>query len=67
MQTMTSAKIRLYIYRLRLNVMSRKLIICLLASMVMRSPLLLKMPHISFLMFSASLGVALVIASPLSR
>ena len=64
---MTSAKIRLYIYRLRLNVMSRKLIICLLASMVMRSPLLLKMPHISFLMFSASLGVALVIASPLSR
>ena len=28
---------------------SRKLIICLLASMVMRSPLLLKMQHISFL------------------
>ena len=31
---------------------SRKLIICLLASMVMRNPLLLKMRHISFLMFS---------------
>ena len=39
---------------------SRKLIICLLASMVMRNPLLLKMRHISFLMFSVSLGVALV-------
>ena len=38
--------------RLRLNVTSRKLIICLLASMVIRSPLLLKMRHISFLMFS---------------
>ena len=46
---------------------SRKLIICLLASMVMRNPLLLKMRHISFLMFSVSLGVALVIASPSSR
>ena len=43
---------------------SRKLIICLLASMVMRNPLLLKMRHISFLMFSVSLGVALVIATP---
>ena len=52
---------------LRLNVTSRKLIICLLASMVMRNPLLLKMRHISFLMFSVSLGVALVIASPSSR
>ena len=31
---------------------SRKLTICLLASTVMRSPLLLKMRHISFLMFS---------------
>ena len=41
---------------------SRELIICLLASMVMRNPLLLKMRHISFLMFSVSLGVALVIA-----
>ena len=46
---------------------SRKLIICLLASMVMCNPLLLKMQHISFLMFSVSLRVALVIASPLSR
>ena len=46
---------------------SRKLIISLLASMVMCSPLLLKMRHISFLMFSVSLGVALVMASPLSR
>ena len=48
---------------------SRKLIICLLASMVMDNPLLLKMLHISFLMFSVSLGVAvaLVIASPSSR
>ena len=42
----------------------RKLIICLLASTVMRNLLLLKMQHISFLMFSVSLGVALVIASP---
>ena len=46
---------------------SRKLIICLLASMVMRRPLLLKMRHVSFLMFSVSLGVALVMASPSSR
>ena len=53
--------------RLRLNLTSRKLIICLLASMVMRNPLLLKMRHISFLMFCVSLGVALVIASPWSR
>ena len=45
----------------------RKLIICLLASMAMRNPLLLKMRHISFLMFSVSLGVALVIASPSFR
>ena len=46
---------------------SRKLIICLLASMVMRRPLLLTMRHISFLMLSVSLGVALVMASPSSR
>ena len=46
---------------------SRKLIICLLASMVMRRPLLLKMRHVSFLMFSVSPGVALVMASPSSR
>ena len=46
---------------------SRKLIICLLASMVIRSPLLLKMRHMSFLMFSVSQGVVLVMASPSSR
>ena len=45
---------------------SRKLMICLLASMVMPSPLLLKMQHISFLVFSVSLGEALVMASPSS-
>ena len=56
-----------YVFWLRLNVTSRKLITCLLASMVMRSPLLLKMRHISFLMFSVSLGEALVMASPSSR
>ena len=43
---------------------SRKLIIFLFVSMVMRNPFLLKMRHISFLMFSVSFGVALVIASP---
>ena len=43
--------------------MSRKLMICLLASMVIRSPFWLKSPHISFLMFSVSLGVALEMAS----
>ena len=53
--------------RLRLNVTSRKLIICLLASIVMCNLLLLKMRHISFLMFSVPLGVALVIASASSR
>ena len=46
---------------------SRKMIICLLASMVMRRQLLLKMRHISFLIFSVTLGVALVMASPSSR
>ena len=46
---------------------SRKFIICLLASMVMRNPLLLKMQHISFLMFSVSLSVTLLIAGPSSR
>ena len=46
---------------------SRKLITCLLASMAMRSPLLLKRRHVYFLMFSVSLGVALVMASPSSR
>ena len=47
--------------------MSRKLITGLFASMVMRTPLLLTMQHISILMFSVSLGVALEIASPSSR
>lgn len=46
---------------------SRKLITCLLASMVMQSPLALKMRRISFLMFSVSRGVASVVASPSSR
>ena len=46
---------------------SRKMIICLLASMVMRRQLLLKMRLISFLIFSVTLGVALVMASPSSR
>ena len=46
---------------------SRKLNIYLLASMVMRNPSLLKMRHISFLLFSVSLGVALVIPSPSSQ
>ena len=47
----------------RLKVMSRKLMICLLASIVIRSPFWLKTPHISFLMFSVSLGVVLKMAS----
>ena len=41
---------------LRLKVTSRKLMICLLASFW------LKIRHISFLMFSVSLGAALVMA-----
>ena len=45
---------------------SGKMIICLLASMMMRRQLL-KMRHISFLIFSVSLGVALVMVSPSSR
>ena len=52
---------------LRLKVTSRKLMTCLLASIVMRRPLRLKTRHISFLMFSVSLGVALETASPSSR
>ena len=46
---------------------SRKLITCLFVSMVMRSPLLLKMRHISFLIFSVSLGVALVMVLQLGE
>ena len=44
-------------------VTSRKMIICLFASMFIRSLLSFKMWHISFLMFSVSLGVGLVMAS----
>ena len=49
----------------RLKVTSKKLMVCLLASMVIRSPLL-KMRQIYFLMFSVSLGVAFEMASPSS-
>ena len=42
---------------------SRKLIICFSASMVMHSPLILKMRQIFFLMSFMSLGVALLMAS----
>ena len=47
----------------KLKVTSRKLMVCLLASMVIRSPLWLKMRYISFLMFTVSHGVAFGIAS----
>ena len=50
----------------RLKVTSRKLMIFLFASMVIRSPLRLKILQISFFMFSVSLGVVLVVASPSS-
>ena len=45
---------------------SRKLMIFLFALMVIRSPLRLKIRQISFFMFSVSLGVVLVVASPSS-
>ena len=51
---------------LRLKVTSRKLMTCLLASIVIRSPFWLNTQHISFLMFSASLVAALEMARPLS-
>ena len=51
----------------RLKVTSRKLMIFLFASKVIRSPLRLKIRQISFFMFSVSLGVVLVVASPSSR
>ena len=51
----------------RLRVTSRKLMICLLASIVMRSPLLLKIWHIFFLIFSVTLGGEFEMASPSSR
>ena len=50
----------------RLKVTSTKLMIFLFASMVIRSPLRLKIRQISFFMFSVSLGVVLVVASPSS-
>ena len=50
----------------RLKVTSRKLMIFSFASMVIRSPLWLKIRQISFFMFSVSLGVVLVVASPSS-
>ena len=50
----------------RLKVTSRKLMIFLFASMVIRIPLRLKIRQISFFMFSVSLGVVLVVASPSS-
>ena len=50
----------------RLKVTSRKLIIFLFASIVIRSPLLLKIQQISFFMFLVSLGVVLVVANPSS-
>ena len=48
-----------------LKVTSRKLMIFLFASMVIRSPLQLKIRQISF-MFLVSIGVVLVVASPSS-
>ena len=51
---------------LRLKVTSRKSMTCLLASIVIRSPFWLKTRHISFLMFSVSLGAALEMAKPSS-
>ena len=50
----------------RLNVTSRKLMVCLFASIVIRGPLSLKMRYMSFLMFSVAFGVASVMASPSS-
>ena len=50
----------------KVKVTSRKLMICLLASTVIRSPFWLKTRHIFFLMFSVSLGAALEMARPSS-
>ena len=50
----------------RLKVTSKRLMIFLFALMVIRSPLRLKIRQISFFMFSVSLGVVLVVASPSS-
>ena len=51
----------------RLKVTSRKLMIFLLASIVIRRPFWLKTRHISFLVFSVSLGEASQTARPSSR
>ena len=50
----------------RLKMTSKRLMIFLFALMVIRSPLRLKIRQISFFMFSVSLGVVLVVASPSS-
>ena len=50
----------------RLKVTSRKLMIFLFASMVIRSPMRLKIRQMSFFMFSVSLDVLLAVASPSS-
>ena len=55
-----------YVFLARLNVTSRKLTTCLLASMVILSPLFFNIRQISFLMFSVDLGMASVMASPSS-
>ena len=52
---------------LRLKVTSRKLMICLFPLIVIRSPFWVKTGHISFLMFSVTLGVALEMARPSFR
>ena len=46
--------------------MSRKLMICLVASVVMLSPLSLNILQMCFLIFSVSLGIASDTASPSS-
>ena len=56
-----------WVLLLRFKVTSRKLrqlMICLLASIVIRSPFWLRTRHISFLMFSVSLGATLEMARP---
>ena len=52
------------VFLFKLKVTSKKLMVCLLASMVIRSPLRLKMRNISFLMFSVSLGMVFEMANP---
>ena len=57
---------RIKVLLFRLKVTSKRLMIFLFALMVIRSPLRLKIRQISFFMFSVSLGVVLVVASPSS-